>query len=102
MSRVISCNRESQLSRASLPVASRFYTEHKKNEKMEPDKPTSLPPKKLRVLVVDDEKNIRTTLSLCLEQLGCAVTATATPEAALIALRSEERRVGNGGTSQTS
>src|SRR5262245_66093729 len=56
---------------------------------MEPDKPTSLPPKKLRVLVVDDEKNIRATLSLCLEQLGCAVTATATPEAALMALRQQ-------------
>src|SRR5262249_40344585 len=70
-------------------VASQFYTEHKKNEEMEPDKSTSLPPKKLRVLVVDDEKNIRTTLSLCLEQLGCAVTATATPEAALTALRQQ-------------
>src|SRR5262249_24091328 len=61
----------------------------RRTRKMEPNKSTSLPPKKLRVLVVDDEKNIRATLSLCLEQLGCAVTATATPEAALTALRQQ-------------
>jgi NtrC-family two-component system response regulator AlgB len=41
---------------------------------------------KLRVLVVDDEKNIRTTLSLCLEQYGCEVTAVASSESALAAL----------------
>jgi NtrC-family two-component system response regulator AlgB len=29
---------------------------------------------KLRVLVIDDEKNIRITLTLCLEQFGCEVT----------------------------
>src|SRR5436190_948318 len=29
----------------------------------------------LSVLVVDDEKNIRSTLTLCLEQIGCHVTA---------------------------
>src|SRR5262245_21457483 len=40
----------------------------------------------LRVLVVDDERNIRTTLSLCLEGLGCAVEAVATGDAALAAL----------------
>ncbi len=34
------------------------------------------------VLVVDDEKNIRTTLTMCLEGLGCQVAGAATPEAA--------------------
>ena len=56
---------------------------------METHKSASLPSNKLRVLVIDDEKNIRATLSLCLEQLGCAVTATSTPEAALTALRQQ-------------
>ena len=37
----------------------------------------------LRVLVVDDEKNIRTTLKLCLEQLGCEVVIAATAAAAV-------------------
>ena len=41
---------------------------------------------KLRVLVIDDEKNIRATLALCLEQIGCEVTAVASAEAALDAL----------------
>ena len=41
---------------------------------------------KLRVLVVDDEKNIRATLALCLEQAGCAVTALSSAEGALAAL----------------
>jgi NtrC-family two-component system response regulator AlgB len=36
----------------------------------------------LAVLVVDDEKNIRTTLGVCLEGLGCRVTAAASPSAA--------------------
>jgi NtrC-family two-component system response regulator AlgB len=39
-----------------------------------------------RVLVVDDEKNIRRTLALCLEGLGCAVTEAGTAAAALEAL----------------
>ena len=56
---------------------------------METHKSASLPSNKLRVLVIDDEKNIRATLSLCLEQLGCAVTATSTPEAALAVLRQQ-------------
>ena len=43
-------------------------------------------PEKLRVLVVDDEKNIRTTLSLCLEQLGCDVTAVSSVHGALDAI----------------
>ena len=37
----------------------------------------------LRVLVVDDEKNIRTTLALALEGMGCAVGLAATAESAL-------------------
>jgi NtrC-family two-component system response regulator AlgB len=48
---------------------------------MEPAPATSF-----RILVIDDEKNIRTTLSLCLEQLGCQVTAVSSAEAALNAL----------------
>jgi NtrC-family two-component system response regulator AlgB len=40
----------------------------------------------LRVLVVDDEKNIRATLALCLEEAGCEVQAVATGDAALAAL----------------
>ena len=56
---------------------------------METHKPASAPSNKLRVLVIDDEKNIRATLSLCLEQLGCVVTAVSTPEAALAALRQQ-------------
>src|SRR5687767_1526384 len=44
------------------------------------------PAAKLRVLVIDDEKNIRTTLSLCLEQIGCRVTAVPSADSALHAL----------------
>jgi two-component system, NtrC family, response regulator AlgB len=44
---------------------------------------------KLRVLVVDDEKNIRTTLSLCLEQMDCYVKAVSSVDGALVALRHE-------------
>src|SRR6185436_18655134 len=40
----------------------------------------------LRVLIIDDEKNIRTTLSLCLEQIGCQVSSAASAESALLAL----------------
>lgn len=39
-----------------------------------------------RVLVVDDERNIRKTLAVCLQAMGCAVTETTTSEAALEAL----------------
>ena len=38
-----------------------------------------------RVLVVDDEKNIRTTLTMCLEGIGCTVVAASSTEAALAA-----------------
>jgi NtrC-family two-component system response regulator AlgB len=37
----------------------------------------------LRVLVVDDEKNIRSTLALALESAGCAVGLAANAESAL-------------------
>jgi two-component system, NtrC family, response regulator AlgB len=52
---------------------------------MEPRVPT--PPRaNLRVLVIDDEKNIRATLTICLEQMGCAVTGVSTVASALSAL----------------
>ncbi len=38
------------------------------------------------ILVIDDEKNIRATLALCLEGMGCKVTAVASAPAALAAL----------------
>ena len=56
---------------------------------MEKQTSVSAPSNKLRVLIIDDEKNIRATLSLCLEQLGCTVTTVSTPEAALAALRQQ-------------
>ncbi|MEW6660753.1 MAG: sigma-54 dependent transcriptional regulator [Thermodesulfobacteriota bacterium] len=40
----------------------------------------------MRVLVVDDEKNIRVALAACLEGLGCQVTAVAAASEALAAL----------------
>jgi len=40
----------------------------------------------LRVLVVDDEKNIRATLGMCLEQIGCGVESAGSGAAALAAL----------------
>jgi NtrC-family two-component system response regulator AlgB len=43
----------------------------------------------LRVLVVDDEKNIRVTLSAYLEGMSCRVTGVATAEAALSAMESQ-------------
>ena len=43
-------------------------------------------PLALDVLVIDDEKNIRTTLSMCLDGLGCQVSSAATAEAARAAL----------------
>jgi NtrC-family two-component system response regulator AlgB len=47
--------------------------------------PPVAPP--LRALVVDDEKNIRATLALCLEGLGCSVQQASTADAAVEALR---------------
>jgi len=43
----------------------------------------------LRILIIDDEKNIRVTLSAYLEGMGCLVTGVATAEAALSALESQ-------------
>ena len=43
-------------------------------------------PRPLRVLVVDDERNIRKTLTVCLESLGCVVTECGTAQAALDSL----------------
>jgi NtrC-family two-component system response regulator AlgB len=40
----------------------------------------------MRVLVVDDERNIRTTLRVCLEGFGCEVREATTPDGALAAL----------------
>jgi NtrC-family two-component system response regulator AlgB len=39
-----------------------------------------------RVLVIDDERNIRTTLGVCLEGMGCKVTGVSTADAALAAV----------------
>lgn len=43
-------------------------------------------PASLLALVIDDEKNIRDTLSICLEGMGCRVTAVGSAEAALASL----------------
>ena len=37
------------------------------------------------VLVVDDERNIRATLAMCLESIGCTVAAVGSTDAALAA-----------------
>ncbi len=49
--------------------------------------PASGSPSALRVLIVDDEKNIRATLSMCLEGMGCQVAAVSSGAAALSALQ---------------
>ncbi|HVR85302.1 MAG TPA: sigma-54 dependent transcriptional regulator [Planctomycetota bacterium] len=41
----------------------------------------------LRVLVLDDEKNIRSTLVVCLQSLGCTTSEASSPESALAALK---------------
>jgi len=48
-----------------------------------------LKPLELRTLVIDDEKNIRATLEMCLQGLGCRATAVATADAALDAVERE-------------
>ena len=40
----------------------------------------------MRVLIVDDERNIRKTLAVCLQGLGCQVTESGTAAAALEAI----------------
>jgi NtrC-family two-component system response regulator AlgB len=54
-----------------------------------PTPPANDPARALRVLVIDDEKNIRATLTLCLEGLGCQVKAAADAEGALRLLRQQ-------------
>jgi NtrC-family two-component system response regulator AlgB len=44
-----------------------------------------MPSRALTVLVIDDERNIRTTLTMCLKELGCCVAADS-PSSALSAL----------------
>jgi NtrC-family two-component system response regulator AlgB len=41
----------------------------------------------VRVLIIDDEKNIRSTLAVCLHGLGCTTSEASTPEAALASLK---------------
>jgi two-component system, NtrC family, response regulator AlgB len=48
--------------------------------------PANRMPRDLRVLVVDDERNIRKTLAVCLEGLGCAVTECSSAAAAMDSL----------------
>ena len=43
-------------------------------------------PAPLRVLVIDDDKNIRVTLGVCLEGMGCEVRSVASADAALAAV----------------
>jgi NtrC-family two-component system response regulator AlgB len=47
---------------------------------------TTPPEEKLRVLVIDDEKNIRQTLGMFLEKLGCDVHLASSSEAAIAVL----------------
>jgi NtrC-family two-component system response regulator AlgB len=49
--------------------------------------PTHTHTQALRALVVDDEKNIRSTLTVCLEGVGCEVAAVGSGSAALAALQ---------------
>jgi NtrC-family two-component system response regulator AlgB len=49
--------------------------------------PTAPPEQRLRVLVVDDERNIRATQAMCLEGIGCLVTEAASAAGALEVLR---------------
>ncbi len=50
---------------------------------------SDLKPPELRTLVIDDEKNIRATLEMCLQGLGCRATSVATADAALDAVERE-------------
>jgi NtrC-family two-component system response regulator AlgB len=60
---------------------------------MPQDASESTPARGLRALVIDDEKNIRATLTLCLEQFGCEVTAAASAESALDALARQRHEI---------
>ena len=48
--------------------------------------PPSSPAQALAVLIIDDEKNIRATLAVCLEALGCQVTGVTSAEEAVAAI----------------
>jgi NtrC-family two-component system response regulator AlgB len=50
---------------------------------------SAIPARPMRVLVINDEKNVRTTLAVCLEGLDGQVTQAATSAAALTALTRE-------------
>ena len=52
-----------------------------------PSVPDAPPQQPLRVLIIDDERSVRTTLTLCLEAEGCAVKDAACGEAGLEQLR---------------
>ncbi len=56
--------------------------------------PPTAPPDGLAVLIVDDEKNIRATLAVCLEGLGCKVTAVGSGAEAEAALARERFDLG--------
>src|SRR5262249_60279436 len=43
-------------------------------------------PSALRVLVIDDEKNIRATVAMCLEDMGCQVSGAASAAEARAAI----------------
>jgi NtrC-family two-component system response regulator AlgB len=60
---------------------------------MTTDQPVTPAAKGLRVLVIDDERNIRTTLTVCLEQIGCEVTAAASAQAGLQALAQQRQEL---------
>ena len=49
-----------------------------------PEKTRSAAGSALRVLVVDDDKNIRVTLGVCLEAVGCQVRSVALPPGSTI------------------
>jgi NtrC-family two-component system response regulator AlgB len=49
------------------------------------DSPTESNSRPARVLIVDDDKEIRHTLTLCLDDIGCEVAAAGSPDQALAA-----------------
>jgi two-component system, NtrC family, response regulator AlgB len=49
------------------------------------DSPTESHARPARVLIVDDDKEIRHTLALCLDDMGCDVAAASSPDQALAA-----------------
>src|SRR5262249_18411918 len=80
------------LANCKLPLKTRAIDERAKPR--HPIAMASPRPTARRVLIIDDEKNIRQTLTVCLEGFGCSATAVSTPEAALEALLRESFDVG--------